>query len=250
MAANRDEFYERHTQGLHFWSDHPQIAAGRDLKQSGTWQGITRQGRFAAVTNFREPGRQRSQAPSRGHLVVDYLSGSLPPHVYLEKLQQEGYRYNGFNLIFGDNDGIYYYSNRIESNAGPLAPGIFGLSNRQLNSDWPKVRLGKSRLEVILRSLDAPADWREMWNLLKDQSTAPDGQLPDTGIGLEWERILAPIFITSPAYGTRSSSILTIEYSGEVEFREITWRPARHLPTASDQKQIQFSITLDTKKQQ
>lgn len=250
MAANRDEFYERPTQDLRFWSDHPEIAAGRDLKQLGTWQGITRQGRFAAITNYREVGCHANQAPSRGHLVTAYLAGDMSPISYSKKLRQEGHRYNGFNLIFGDNDGIYYYSNRIGSDPAPLEPGIYGLSNRLLDSDWPKVRLGKSRLEFILQRHDNEGDWQALWNLLKDQSTVSDRLLPDTGVGPEWERILAPIFITSPTYGTRSSSILIIENSGEIEFSEITWHPARPRPSVRDQKRIRFSIPLDTKKQQ
>jgi uncharacterized protein with NRDE domain len=242
MAANRDEYYERPTQALQFWPDDPNIAAGRDLKEMGTWLGITRKGRMAAVTNYREVGFKKHGAPSRGDLVVDFLVGNMPPSVYHEKLQREGDRYNWFNLIFGDTNGLHYFSNRCQCPSQPIAPGIYGLSNRLLDSDWPKVRNGKSRLATILEQDDDAKFHLQLWELLKSQVPAPEAELPQTGVGRDWERILAPIFITSPDYGTRSSSLLTLSYDGEVEFSEITWSAAQAHPTAMIQKQLHFRI--------
>lgn len=242
MAANRDEYYQRPTRALEFWPDYPDIAAGRDQQESGTWLGITRKGRLAAVTNYREIGSKKDGAPSRGDLVADFLVGNMPPDLYSQKLRREGDRYNGFNLIFGDAEQIYYFSNRCRIPAQPISPGIHGLSNRLLDTDWPKVRKGKARLAAILARNDEARFRKQLWDLLKSQETAPDAQLPETGVGRAWERILAPIFITSAAYGTRSSSLLTVSYDGMVEFSEITWTPAQTRPTPINQKKLCFTI--------
>jgi uncharacterized protein with NRDE domain len=241
LAANRDEFYERPTQALAFWPDHPEIAAGRDLKQMGTWLGITRQGRLAAITNYREIGVQRVDAPSRGLLVADFLALQIPTPQYLRQLHHTGHLYNGYNLVVGDAQGLYYYSNR-GGPASVLQPGIYGLSNRLLNTDWPKVRHGKARLAALVTANGDDVDRQQLMELLQDQNIAPDDQLPNTGVGPEWERILAPIFIKSPTYGTRASSLMTIDYQGNVQFTEITWHQAGAKPTLVDEKQIHFRI--------
>ncbi len=241
LAANRDEFYGRPTQALAFWPDHPDLAAGRDLKQMGTWLGITRQGRVAAITNYREIGVQRVDAPSRGHLVADFLAGRVPTPQYLQQLSHNGHLYNGYNLVIGDIQGLYYYSNR-GAPASLIQPGIHGLSNRLLNTDWPKVRHGKARLAALLTENEDDIDRQQFMELLQNQSIAPDDQLPDTGVGREWERILAPIFIASPTYGTRASSLMTIDYRGSVQFTEITWHQNGAKPTLMDEKQIHFRI--------
>ena len=242
MAANRDEYYERPTQALQFWPDYPDLAAGRDLQGKGTWLGITRTGRLAAVTNYRETGFKNDGAPSRGDLVTDFLVGDMPPDLYLQKLQCDADRYNGFNLIFGDTSGLYYFSNRGRIPAQPIAPGIHGLSNRLLDTDWPKVRNGKARLAAILARFDEAQLRQQLWDLLKSQERAPEVQLPETGVGRVWERILAPIFITSPSYGTRSSSLLTVAYDGMVEFNEVSWSPAQARPTATCKSKLCFTI--------
>jgi len=241
LAANRDEFYDRPTRALDFWPDHPDIAAGRDLKQMGTWMGITRKGRLAAITNYREAGVQRADAPSRGHLVADFLAGQIPAPRYLQQLRNSGQHYNGFNLIISDDRGLYYYSNR-GGPAASLQAGIYGLSNRLINTDWPKVRHGRDRLTDILAENEHDIDRDRLMELLQSQNLAPDDQLPDTGVGRQWERILAPIFITSPTYGTRASSLLTIDHQDKVHFTEITWDQSRSKPTRLDQKDIRFKI--------
>jgi uncharacterized protein with NRDE domain len=241
LAANRDEFYERPTRALGFWSDQPEIAAGRDLKRMGTWMGINRRGRLAAVTNYREPGVQKVEAQSRGRLVTDFLGGRIPAPDYLRQLRATGHLYNGFNLILGDVQGLYYYSNR-SGTASTVPPGIHGLSNHLIDTRWPKVRTGKSRLAAILAESKKDIDRQRLLHALQDQSIPPDDQLPDTGVGPAWERMLAPIFITSPTYGTRCSSVLTIDKDGQLDFTEISWRPAKASPTAMDERRIRFRI--------
>jgi uncharacterized protein with NRDE domain len=241
LVANRDEFYERPTQALEFWPDQPDVAAGRDLKRMGTWMGINRKGGLAAVTNYREPGLQKPEARSRGHLVADFLAGRPATLRYLHELHANGNLFNGFNLIIGDARELYYYSNR-DGSPSPLQPGIHGLSNRLLNTPWPKVRNGKFKLTTILAGDENDIDRQRLIEMLQDQSIPPDSQLPDTGVGQTWERILAPIFITSPAYGTRCSSLITIDTGGEVDFTEITWHPAKARPNAMGVKRIRFKI--------
>ena len=241
LTANRDEFYERPTQTLDFWPDRPEIAAGRDLERMGSWLGINRQGRLAAVTNYRETRAQRPDTRSRGQLVTDFLTSRIEAPDYLHRLQADSHLYNGFNLIVGDAQGLYYCSNRC-AKASLVKPGIHGLSNRLLDTPWPKVRDGRSRMAAILAEDDAGIHRHKLLEALEDQSMPPEDQLPDTGVGPEWERILAPIFITSPLYGTRCSSLLTVDKDGEVIFDEITWHPAQAGPSLKSEKQIQYRI--------
>ena len=220
LAANRDEFYGRPTAPVHFWDGAPDLLAGRDLKGGGTWLGVTRSGRFAAITNYREPDFHEKDAPSRGALVTDFLRGQDDPAVYLEKLAFSAARYNGFNLIVGDMDALGYFSNR-EGTVRMLAPGVYGLSNHLLDTPWPKVERGKAFLEAHLRGEDV--DDAALLDALNDPAQAPDDALPDTGVGLAWEQALSPLFIRSPDYGTRSSSVLLISHDGEVTFAERTF---------------------------
>ena len=232
LAANRDEFYERPTVPLHFWEDHPGILAGRDLEGMGTWLGVTRSGRLAALTNFRDPGRIKNAAPSRGDLVADFLKGNQGAADYLRAIGPGVDAYNGFNLLLGDGDGLYYASNRgvwFRS----LEPGIYGLSNHLLNTPWPKVKSGVKGLKRLEVKRDASL-FLGLEELLQDQERPPDDQLPDTGVGLEWERRLSSIFISSRDYGTRCSSLLTIARTGRIRFKEISWElgPGRPTPAA------------------
>jgi uncharacterized protein with NRDE domain len=221
LAANRDEFYERSTLPMAFWEDHPDILAGRDLKGGGTWLGVSRSGRFSAITNYRESGGPKPDAPSRGHLVSGFLSGNNPPQTYLEAVSAVGQTYSGFNLIVGDALGLYYYSNR-----GPgihrLEPGWYGLSNHLLNTPWPKVEKGIALLKSAVLDSD-PVNMDSVFHLLKNGEVPPDDRLPDTGVGMEWERILSPMFIQSPGYGTRSSSVILIDRNEKTWVAEQTF---------------------------
>lgn len=221
LAANRDEFYNRPTAALDYWADHPDVLAGRDLKSSGTWLGVTRSGRIAAITNYREPAAHMENAPSRGLLIRDFLTGTESPQHYLKAVSKIGHTYNGFNLIMGDASGLFYYSNR-GTRIHKLKPGLYGISNHLLDTPWPKVEKGKIRLQGQLNGKER-IDLEKIFEILSDKSLPPDDELPDTGVGLQWERILSPLFITSPDYGTRSSSVVLIDKSGRVTFREHTF---------------------------
>lgn len=223
LAANRDEYYNRPTAPISFHDDFPDILGGRDLKHHGMWLGITRFGRFAAITNYRDPGSNISNAPSRGFLVRDFLTGKASPDNYLEHVKSIGHQYNGYNLLVGDRSELYYYSNRGNT-VKKLKPGIYGLSNHLMDTPWPKITKGKSDLVKLLNEKEN-IDPEKIFDLLKDGYRPPDSMLPDTGVDLEWERILSPLFITSEFYGTRSSSIIFIERKGGVTFLERTFVP-------------------------
>ena len=194
------------------------MLAGKDLVAGGTWFGVTRSGRIAAITNYREPGFYRMDAPSRGALVAGYLRGAETPEEYLEKLDKEAGRYNGFSLVLGEPGNLYYFSNRREG-FQRLALGLYGLSNHLLDTAWPKVERGKRALAEILSGGGDP-DPEELFHVLADRSRPSDDSLPHTGVGLEWERILSSLFITSPVYGTRSSTVLLVNGEGRVTFVE------------------------------
>ncbi len=217
LAANRDEFYERPSVPAAFWDDAPDILAGRDLKRGGTWLGISRTGWLAAVTNYRDPTSLKQDAPSRGELVSDYLRGRENPETYLRRLEPRAPRYNGFSLLMGNGSELVYFSNR--GGAYRLTPGIHGMSNHLLDTPWPKVTRGKQALEALLLSKNDPSP-EALLALLASRSRPPDESLPETGVGLEWERVLSPLFIESPTYGTRCSTVLLIDGEGVVTFVE------------------------------
>jgi len=216
VAANRDEFFSRRTAPAAFWDEAPQVLAGRDLERGGSWLGITREGRFAALTNFREPSQALAHAPSRGELVLRFLAGAQTPADYLEELRDAGGRYTGFNLIFGDAGDLWYFSNR-DQGARRLAAGVYGLSNHLLDTPWPKVERGKS---AIARALHALPDEGLLFSLLRDDRVAPDDALPRTGVSIEWERLLSAAFICTPGYGTRSATVLLVDRAGRTAFHE------------------------------
>lgn len=223
MASNRDEYYSRPTTPVHFWEDSPQILAGRDLQNNGTWLGVTKSGRMAAITNFRKPSSLKADAPSRGLLVSNYLNGCESPAQYLEKIQETGPDFNGFNLLVGDTNDLYYYSN-MEGCIRKINPGFHGLSNHLINTPWTKVAKGKKNL-IDLVNDNERIESESIFELLSDNTCPPDSELPETGVGIEWERILAPIFIKSDAYGTRSSSVLLINRNGYATYIERTFEP-------------------------
>ncbi|MGM0507235.1 MAG: NRDE family protein [Bacteroidota bacterium] len=217
FAANRDEFYGRPTKAAHFWDEHPHILAGKDLKSGGTWMGITKQGRFSAVTNFRDMSMIKEEAPSRGHLVLDYLANGEDPKVYLEKVDDNARSYDGFNLLAGSIDKLMYYSNYHEERAR-LTPGLYGLSNHLLNTPWPKVERARHGLRLAME--DEEITEERIFELLKNDDRAPDQDLPDTGLPRELERAVSSVFIDTVSYGTRSSTILLMDKEGHVTFTE------------------------------
>jgi uncharacterized protein with NRDE domain len=231
LAANRDELYNRPTAAANWWPESPELLAGKDLKAGGTWMGITKTGRFAALTNYR--GKKRALftegTPSRGKLVSGFLLSDQSPEAFSQTLRETGQEYNGFNLIFGFIDRLFYYSNVEASNrAAPLEPGIYGLSNDVLDTPWPKVVKGKTLLEQYINTghRDEGELAESLFSLLKDRTRSPFKELPDTGIGRLKERQLSPLFIKTPVYGTRSSTILLTDEKNRVAFEERSVKPA------------------------
>ena len=221
VAANRDEFFARPTEPAAFWKKSPQVLAGRDGEAGGTWMGITRFGRFAALTNFRDPAQNRSGAPSRGALVADFLTGTEAPQVCLERIAMRGSDYNGYNLLAGDGETLWWSSN-MGGEPRQLEPGIYGVSNHLLDTPWPKVGAGKTALAQALERLP---DDRALFSLLQDDGIHADEHLPQTGIPLDWERLLSSAFVKSPDYGTRSCTVLCVGSDGWATFDEQTWLP-------------------------
>jgi len=217
VAANRDEFYERKTLPAHFWEDHPDIVGGRDLEASGTWMAMSKNGKISMVTNYRDPHNINPKAPSRGKLVSDYLLNSDKPKEYLNSVEERGKAYNGFNLLVGSPDELYYCSN-YKNGIEQIQPGLHGLSNHVLNTPWPKVVRGMEKMKHLLSSNDI--DSIKFFDLLYDDRTAPDEKLPDTGVGLDVERMLSSMFIKSLNYGTRCSTVVMIDHTNDVYFSE------------------------------
>jgi uncharacterized protein with NRDE domain len=217
VAANRDEFFERPSSPAAFWSDQPHVLAGRDLRAGGTWLGITRSGRFAAITNYRNlRSRMLENAPSRGALVGDFLVGDADPPDYLRGVAQRADTYNGFSLLAGAGAELWFFSNR-DSAPCKVERGIHGLSNRLLNEPWPKVERSKACLASLI---DKPFDPEEYFELLADETVAEDSALPDTGIGLDRERMLSAIRIRDKRYGTRCSTVVLVRPEGDVHYHE------------------------------
>jgi uncharacterized protein with NRDE domain len=221
VAANRDEFHDRPTAPASFWETEPRLLAGKDLRCGGTWLGVTGDGRFATVVNYRDPDSRKSDAPSRGSLVTEFLLNRAPQEDFLNTLREKAGLYSGFTILFGDPGHVFCFSNQGET--PPLVqPGIHGLSNHLLDTPWPKVVRGKDRLEQLL-SGDKEPSVEELFDLLSDRSLPDDRLLPDTGVGMEKERLLAPLFISGDGYGTRSSTVLIFHRDGTVIFSERTW---------------------------
>ncbi|HMV00854.1 MAG TPA: NRDE family protein [Rhodocyclaceae bacterium] len=218
VAANRDEYHSRPSAPAAPWQEDIRVIGGKDLEAGGTWLALRSGGRFAAVTNVREPGVAKGNR-SRGLLVSDYLlCGSAPLH-YCRKL--EGGDYSGFNFLAADTTALVYYSNR---NGSPevLPPGIYGVSNHFLDTPWPKLTAAKAAFTEALAALPIRDD---CFALLADRAIAPDTRLPATGVSLEWERRLSAIFVLSPDYGTRTSSVAWITASGEALLEERNFFP-------------------------
>jgi uncharacterized protein with NRDE domain len=217
VAANRDEFYKRPTAPVHFWEDSPEIIAGRDLEKMGTWMGVTTAGRFAALTNYRDPDEVTEGKRSRGELVAGALKYKGTEKEYMQNLGRNNNLYPGYNLVVGDVNELYYYSNKgLELEL--VEPGIYGVSNHLLNTEWPKVHKGKEEMSKIIN--EKQEDMVEkLLNLLQNADPAPDEILPNTGVPLEWERRLSSMFIKSENYGTRSSTVVLMS-DQEVQYVE------------------------------
>lgn len=241
LVANRDEFFSRPTRATHWWPDARDVFAGRDeeaanLHDRGTWLGVNRRGRLAAVTNFREldfnePAGKRT----RGLLTADFLRNDVALPDYLTRVQREQELYKGFNLLLWGNSALMYLSNRTR---GPqsLPPGIYGLSNGVLDSPWPKVEFARAALHDVIRS-GTTID--RLLAILTNRDIAPDHRLPDTGIGLESERMLSPCFIHSEQYGTRATTVVMIGADGCIRLLEQNWD---FLGRADEQRYLEINV--------
>ncbi|MFC4486175.1 NRDE family protein [Tepidiphilus baoligensis] len=218
LAANRDEYFDRPAEPMHWWPDLP-LLAGRDLTGGGTWLALSRTGRLAALTNYRDPTQHRAGAPSRGRLVVAAAMADDPPVDVLERIAEHKNDYPPFNLIVIDRDEAAILESRT-GRIGPISPGLHVLSNALLNTPWPKAERARTLLEKAI----FPRPTQEgLITLLTDRSHAPDDLLPDTGIPADWERALSAIFVQAPGYGTRCSTFVLQHRDGHTEVEEITW---------------------------
>lgn len=240
VAANRDEFYDRDTQGMAWWDNHPEVLAGKDradvLGSPGTWLGFTKAGRFAALTNVRAPSEKNPDARTRGEISLQYLTGKHKPHDFIQENAKQFEQYNGFNLLMADlsdpaDAQMHWVSNRLMMGHNirprkvfpeqPLSPGVYGLSNAMLDTPWPKVN---HRVSAFAQTL--AMDSGELKNtdhylrILADTHEARSQELPNTGVNKEWEKALSAAFIKTPSYGTRSSTILRVRKDGNFEMVE------------------------------
>ncbi len=233
FAGNRDEFYSRPTAPAAFWEEAPHVLAGRDLNAGGTWMGVTRNGHWGVVTNVRAPEAYRPDARSRGALVSEYLIEEPNPEEYLRRVADEAAAYNGFNLLLGTPEDLYYLSSQ-EGAVRPVAPGIHGLSNDRLDTSWPKVEAAMSDLRDRLDEESIPP--KGLLRLLDQRDPFPNDRLPDTGVGMNTEQFLSPIFIEGEDYGTRCSTVLLIGRDGTVQFVERTFEEG----TPADTRHFSF----------
>ena len=244
LAANRDEFYARETAPSAFWTEHPNVLAGTDLQAGGTWMGISRHGRFAAITNYRDPAATKGAPRSRGELTLDFLTGSLSPPLFLGEVAKRASEYAGFNLLLGDGEYLWHFSNRgkvggcTPNSPEMLRPGIYGLSNASLNTPWPKVELGKQRLAQLIGGARPNHD--TLLSLVNSRQQASAEQLKLNGMETEMEQVLSAQFIQAGEYGTRSSTTLWTSDAGEVNWRELSFDPQGQVTSTCQER---FELT-------
>jgi uncharacterized protein with NRDE domain len=216
LAANRDEFYHRPTAPLGYWEDQPEILGGRDLEAGGSWMAVNTKGKFAAVTNYRDLKNIKKDATSRGEIPTNFLTQEISPMAYLEGIDSKASDYNGFNALIGDQKELLHYSN-YENIINAIQPGIYGLSNALLDTPWPKVKRAKEKFSNIIHN-----DWTtsELIKMMEDDTLAQDAQLPDTGVPFDLEKGLSPMCIRMENYGTRCTTVITMDRVGQINFTE------------------------------
>lgn len=225
VAANRDEFHARPTAVSEFWEEQPNLLAGRDLEQGGTWMGVTRQGRFAAITNYRDPARTAPAPRSRGELPISFLTGPQDAQSCLAELANRASEYAGFNLLLGEGDELWYFTNSLpQEDRVPvrLEPGVYGLSNARLDTPWPKVSLGKQRLQQLLER-EGEAEHAALLEVVADSALADSATLQQQGLDHEMDQLLSAQFIVTPTYGTRSSTTMCRDNKGHTSWRELSF---------------------------
>ena len=217
MAGNRDEFHDRPAEAAHWWTEPEGILAGKDLQAGGSWLGINREGRFAVVTNYLEPGVTTSGRRSRGELVVGFLASTASVVDWMDELTARQGEYGGYNLIVGDGGQMHYLTNRGEDSRF-LEPGIYGLSNHRLDTPWPKVTAARKGLRTMVDGTRIETGL--LFDLLGDRTPAPEDELPHTGVPLKWERLLSSAFIVDQKYGTRAGTTVLVGANGRIDFEE------------------------------
>ena len=232
VVSNRDEAHARPTTPAHWWEDCPRVLAGRDLEAGGTWGGVTADGRWAIVTNVRHPKWFGFEAErSRGTLVAEFLCGEVSPGDYAARAVAEQDAYAGFNLLVGDRETLAYAA--TGQPARTLAPGFYGLSNGTLDEPWPKIERGGAAFQAWVEA--GAADEEAIFAIMRDETWAEDDTLPDTGVGRDHERLLSPLFISSPDYGTRSTTLLKLDADGVAVFAERSFGP-NGVPVGTEQR--------------
>ena len=239
VAANRDEHHGRAAAPAAFWSDHTDVYGGRDLEKGGSWMGIPRRGRFAAITNFREGPPGPAAPRSRGALVSGFLTGNATTQDFVTAMVPTQSDYAGFGMIIGDLESLLYCTNRGPA-ATTITPGVHGLSNHLLDAPWPKIRRGTMALDAALAHPDESTIEALLFAALADRTPGNDADLPDTGIALQRERQLSPAFICGAEYGTRASTVLLAHASGTVLFHEKRYGPNGQ---ALDEHAARFSLS-------
>lgn len=217
VAANRDEFFKRPAAPAHFWDKHPNLLAGKDIKAGGTWLGLTTSGKFSAITNYRDIRNIKQNAPTRGKLVTDFLLNNDYTSVFANELKEKSDLYNGYNLIFGNLNSLNYFSNQTNT-LYELKPGIYGLSNHLLDTPWYKVEKSKKLFSKILTKKNIITD--DFFEILSDETFSPDDLLPDTGLEKRVEQAISAIFVSTPEYGTRSSTVILVNNQNLATFTE------------------------------
>ncbi len=223
LIGNRDEFLNRPTETAHFWADKPAIFGGRDLQAGGTWLALSQNGRFATLTNYRDPQNIRKDAPSRGDLGIDFLENEMTPLAYMQSLQAEAHLYNGYNLLTYEKGELAYFSN-IENAPKSLEKGIYAVSNHLLDTPWPKVAENKALFSQLLAENTGVFPLEKAFSLLQNTATFPPEKLPKTGVPPEWEKLLSALFIISPTYGTRVSTVVLEDYEGNFYMEERAYK--------------------------
>ena len=220
LAGNRDEFYGREAQQAHFWDTEPSLLAGKDLRAGGTWLGVSQNGEFGAITNHRDLNNPVNGERSRGYIIPVFLTNNGLPEEKIKRIESNFSKYSGYNLLAGNTDQLFYLTN-VKRQTKTVSPGVHGISNAFLDTPWPKVEAAKSAFEDAIKP--ALIDREAIFKLLQDSDPFPQETLPDTGLSPEMEKAVSPIFIKTDDYGTRCSTLLTIDYNGRVQFTEKTY---------------------------
>lgn len=218
LLANRDEFYQRPTKEAHWWDEDNTVFGGKDLQAGGSWLAVSKNGKIGAITNFRNPSRIIKNKISRGQILGNYMLSDTSEKKYIDEISSLAESYEGYNLLFGNQDYLYHYSN-INQKVTTISPGVHALSNHLLNTPWPKVEKAKKVMTELIE-MGNTLNVETAFTLFSDKQIAPDDQLPDTGIGLSYERYLSSIFIDIPQYGTRATTLLLIDNENQVYFEE------------------------------